>query len=196
MSNGNDVGFWDGLLKESYLSGDTDSMNMFLDEAVETRMSSKQIGEHFEKLRGLTDAGRKAKALKLPVSDGTRVAFNSNLGVALSFEDTPDHGAMGTVVSVRSASGEVTSHGESVFIEWDDGQFRAINAQYLVVVEDTTKKAHQVKVGSLGDLTDFLKVSKDTLVHKSTKDIWSFKKEGDEYVIERMLGEDGTPLKI
>ena len=194
MSSGKDFGFWDGLLKESYLSGDVDSMNMFLDDAVETRMSSKEIGENFEQLRGLTDKGRAIRALTLPVLDGSRVAFNSNLGVVLSLEDMPEHGMKGTVVSVRSASGDVTSYEGNVFVEWDDGQFRSVNAQYLLLLE-SPKKAEKIRVSSLGDLTDFLKVSKDALVHKSTKDIWSFKQEGDEFVIERLLGEDGTPLK-
>jgi len=196
MSNGNDFGFWNGLMKESYLSGDVDSMNMFLDDAVETRMSSKRIGETFEKMRTLTDNGREAKALRLPVKEGTRVAFNGNLGVVLAMNNIPDNGAQGTVVSVRSASGEVTSHNDNVFVEWDDGEFRAVNAQYLFTVGSSQKKAHQVRVSSLGDLSDFLKVSSEALVHKSTQDIWSFKKEGDEYVIERMLGEDGKPLKL
>ena len=64
------------------------------------------------------------------------------------------------------------------------------------MLEKSGRSASKVRVSSLGDLTDFLKVSADTLVHKSTKDIWSFKKEGEEFVIERMLGEDGTPLKV
>ena len=70
------------------------------------------------------------------------------------------------------------------------------NAQFLVEVESTTKVSHKMRVSSLGDLSDFLRVSSDTLIHKSTKDIWSFKKEGEEYIIERMLGEDDSPLKI
>ena len=73
--------------------------------------------------------------------------------------------------------------------------FRSINAQYLKAI-DTSKKAHTIRTSSLGDLSDFLRVSSDTLIHKATKDIWSFTKDGDEYVIERVLGEDDTPLKI
>lgn len=196
MSSGNDFGFWDNLLKEATFGNESESMNFFLDDAVETRMSSKKIEQDFEKLRGLTDVGRKAHALVLPVKEGTRVAFNGNLGVYLTMSEMPDQGSFGTVVSVRSASGDVTSHNDNVFVEWDDGEFRSVNAQFLVQVEKTSKKSHKMRVSSLGDLSDFLRVSSDTLVHKSTKDIWSFKKEGEDYVIERMLGEDDVPLKI
>ena len=196
MSSEKDFGFWDNLLKDATFGGSNDSINMFLDDAVETRMSPKSIDRDFEKLRNLTDVGRKAQALSLPVAEGTRVSFKGNMGAFLSIPNLPEQDLQGTVVSVRSASGEVTFHEENVFVEWDDGEFRSINAQFLVEVESTTKVSHKMRVSSLGDLSDFLRVSSDTLVHKSTKDIWSFKKEGEEYIIERMLGEDDSPLKI
>ena len=36
----------------------------------------------------------------------------------------------------------------------------------------------------------------EELVHKATKDLWSFKKDGDNYVIERLFDESGNPLKV
>ena len=50
-------------------------------------------------------------------------------------------------------------------------------------------------MASLGDLTDFLRVADDTLVHRSTKDLWSFRQDGAEYVIERLFDTDGDPIK-
>jgi len=36
----------------------------------------------------------------------------------------------------------------------------------------------------------------DELVHKATKDLWSFHQDGDNYVIERLFDETGEPLKV
>ena len=195
MSKMDDFGFWDGLLREAYVGSADDSVNMFLHDAVETRMHSKSLAESFDKLRGLTDNGRDKLSLELPVEKGTRVAFKSNLGLVLTSTDIPDNGIQGTVTTVRSAAGDVTAHDGNVFVEWDDNKFRAIHHTQLTRVSPTSKKS-TMRVSSLGDLTDFLKVSKDVLVHKSTQDIWSFKKEGEDYIIERLLGEDDKPLKI
>lgn len=51
------------------------------------------------------------------------------------------------------------------------------------------------RVASLRDLTGFVRVSADTLVHKSQQDLWSLKRESDgQYFIERLFDE-GTPVK-
>lgn len=58
------------------------------------------------------------------------------------------------------------------------------------------KKAKRIRVSSVGDLTQFLKVAEGTLIHKSTKDLWSFKKDADgSIVVERMFDSSGNPLK-
>jgi hypothetical protein len=51
------------------------------------------------------------------------------------------------------------------------------------------------KVASLRDLSGFVRVSSDTLVHKSQRDLWSLKKEGDEYFVERLFDDSNAPLK-
>jgi hypothetical protein len=52
------------------------------------------------------------------------------------------------------------------------------------------------RAASLGDLRSFLKVADGTLVHKSTKDLWSFKKDADGgLTVERMFDSVGKPLK-
>lgn len=56
-------------------------------------------------------------------------------------------------------------------------------------------KPTRVKVGSLRDLNGFVRASADTLVHKSTQDLWALKQEGENYFIERLFNDTGTPLK-
>jgi len=48
----------------------------------------------------------------------------------------------------------------------------------------------------MGDLTAFLKVGSETLVHKATRDLWSLRKDGKEFVIERLFDDTGVPLKV
>jgi hypothetical protein len=52
-----------------------------------------------------------------------------------------------------------------------------------------------LRVASLGDLTEFLKLADDTLIHRSTRDLWSFRRDGGDFVIERLFDEVGEPLK-
>jgi len=56
-------------------------------------------------------------------------------------------------------------------------------------------KPTRVKVGSLSDLNGFIRASADMLVHKSTQDLWALKQEGENYFIERLFNDTGTPLK-
>jgi len=64
----------------------------------------------------------------------------------------------------------------------------------------TSKKASMVRMSfsSLGDISGMFTSSEsnDELVHRATKDLWSFKKEGDQYVLERLFDENGGPLKV
>jgi hypothetical protein len=55
-------------------------------------------------------------------------------------------------------------------------------------------KSPRVKVGSLTQLNGFHRLSAETLVHKSTNDLWSIKRENDGYYIERLF-QDGAPVK-
>ena len=185
--------FWGGLIKSAYtdVEGVSDTVNMFLDEGVDKEASDRTIRE-------LTDRSREEKSLSLPVEDGTRVRFVANLGTVLSMADAPENNATGTVVNVKSASGFVTSHEGRVFVKWDDGQFRTIHATHLRKLDKktTTRTSHSVRVSSLGDLSDFLRIGTDTLIHKATKDIWSFTKDEEGYTITRLIGEDGKPLKV
>lgn len=54
----------------------------------------------------------------------------------------------------------------------------------------------RVKVATIKDLAPFLRLSTDTLVHKSDRDLWTLKKEADgNYFIERLFDDNGEPLK-
>lgn len=55
-------------------------------------------------------------------------------------------------------------------------------------------KTQRVKVGSLSQLQGFERLSAETLVHKSTQDLWTIKNQGGEFVIERLFN-DGVPVK-
>jgi hypothetical protein len=55
----------------------------------------------------------------------------------------------------------------------------------------------RVKVASIRDLSPFIRLSNDSLIHKAERDLWSIKREpnGGMYV-ERMFNDNGTPLKV
>lgn len=199
--------FWENLI-----NGHTQTT---VPGAVDQRIAGKAHGEAFESVRHLTDKYREANALRLPVKAGTRVSFTGTLGAYLSEENPPSDGAQGEVVNVRSANGDVTSHLDKVFVKWDDGEFRPVHATFLRKVKKAAARkanirygdptsalgtiplnVNRIKVGSLGDLTSFLKVAEGTLVHKSTKDLWSFAKDADGgLVVSRLFDDTGEPLK-
>lgn len=58
------------------------------------------------------------------------------------------------------------------------------------------QKAARVRVASVGQLQPFTRLSAETLIHKSNRDLWSIKKEGDgQFYIERLFDDNGQPLK-
>lgn len=183
--------FWDDFLKDAALGGEGGSMDEFL--------SGKPMeGEQFTSMRNLTDKYREKNALQLPVEAGTRVEFQGNVGAVMSYDDPPVPGTQGTVVTVRSATGDVTEHGGKVFVQWDDGKFRSLFAEHLMPAKKMKRRGGlntRIRVASLGDISDFLKVAEDTLIHRSTRDLWSFRRDGPEYVIERLFKDTGEPLK-
>lgn len=183
--------FWDELMKEADLSGGYNG-------SIDDHLAGRAIeGGSFESVQDLTDKGRAAKALTLPVKQGTRVSFKANLGAVLTYNDPPEPNSQGVVVTVKSANGDVTSHDGMVFVQWDDGKFRSVHAEHLRLAgkKTRTKTQASLRVASLGDLSEFLRVADDTLIHRSTRDLWSFRRDGEEYVIERLFDGTGEPLK-
>lgn len=54
----------------------------------------------------------------------------------------------------------------------------------------------RVRVASLQQLDGFQRLSADTLIHKSDRDLWSIRKDADgALMIERMFDDNGEPLK-
>lgn len=152
-------------------------------------------------LRGLTDKGRAANALPFPAPVGARVAFVTNIGSVLSYSDPPAPGTEGTVVMVRTAEGDQTGMEGMVFVKFDDDRFMAIHPEHLRVASPSHKVARGFvrRVGSLGDLSGFLRWGNDDneLVHKATRDLWRCETAEDgSVVISRLFDDSGEPLKV
>ncbi len=173
-----------------------------VESALDTVLGGQQLDDpNTVSMRGLTDAGRKAHAVDPNQKAGTRVWFVANLGSVLSYADIPEDKMHGTVVTVKAADGLTTNQDGRLFVLWDDGKFRPILGEHLRLA-GKSKRANNVRiiVSDLGDLSAFFTPAasgnQEELVHKATKDLWSFKKDGDQYVIERLFDESGEPLKV
>lgn len=153
-------------------------------------------------LRGLTDKGRASNAFPLPAPVGARVAFISNIGSVLQWRDPPSDGAEGTVVMVRTAEGDQTSLNGLIFVKFDDGRFLQVDPEFLRKTASNHKVASSFtrRIGNLGDLSGFLRWGTDDgneLVHKATRDLWSFETTDDgDYVISRLFDDTGEPLRV
>jgi len=172
--------------------GRTSSLDAYLQDR-----SDRGVGQS---VRGLTDKGRAANALRTPVEAGTRVSFVTNIGSVVAYADPPGSDAPGTVVMVRTAEGDQTGMNGMVFVKFDDGRFLAIDPEHLRLASHGTRVATAFtrRVGSLGDLSGFLRWGSDNeLVHHATKDLWSFETtDSGEFVISRLFDDSGEPLKV
>ena len=194
---GND--FW-AEMQDAFVAGDETFIEAYL-------RGTPFEGEQFTSVRELAEVTRQKNALELPVDAGTRVRFMANIGSVLTYKDPPADKMGGTVITVRTAQGDDTSQDGRVFVKWDDGKFRSILAGHLRVGKLNKRRANSVRrvVADLGDLSNFFAprsmtlgaeaLGSDDLVHKATDDLWSFRQEGDNYVIERLFTEGGEPLK-
>lgn len=61
--------------------------------------------------------------------------------------------------------------------------------------EQPKKAAKRIRVGSLAQLKGFRRVASDTLVNKATQDLWAIRKDGEDFFIERLFDDSGSPLK-
>lgn len=171
-----------------------------VDQGYFTDLPKEAGGGYFSQVANLTDKYKEANAIYENPTAGTKVQFKANLGSVLAYDNIPDPDDIGIVVTVRSAGGDVTEHNGLVFTQWSDGMVRALDARHLRWVSDPEsqpKQASNMRVASLSVVAkDFLKVSSDTLVHKATKDLWSYREEAGEFVIERLFKDNGEPLKV
>lgn len=160
-----------------------------MDAVLETRISD------------LTDRGRKNKREALNFEDGMRVVAHTNNGAVIPGQ-LPSSGTKGTVVSVKTATGDVTSLDGEVFVKFDGrNKIDRIPANFLRVAS--------MKVANIND--HFIVLSgpnlsasfmnhvggESTLVHKATQDLWSMKVSDDgSFDVERLFDGNGDPLKI
>ena len=57
-------------------------------------------------------------------------------------------------------------------------------------------RAASVRVASVQQLKPFTRLSAETLIHKSQRDLWALRKEADgNLYIERLFDDNGKPLK-
>jgi len=120
--------------------------------AIDRHLSEKVSGQSFDSVRDLTDVSRAANALPLSTEAGTKVSFTGGLGAYMTYENPPPKGAIGEVVNVKSANGDITNHDGKVFVQWDDGKFRAIHAEHLRLAKQgkTAKDFASMDTGELG----------------------------------------------
>lgn len=59
----------------------------------------------------------------------------------------------------------------------------------------TPPKTARRRVASCADLKGFTRLSAETLIHKSDRDLWTIKADGDKFFIERLFDDSGNPLK-
>ena len=163
MSNNDD--FWTTLA--------TGHTNTVLSGAMDSHLSGKSLEESFGSVRDLTDKMRAANALSLPVEAGTKVVFAGGMGAYLAYDDIPADGIGGEVVTVKSATGEITHHDGKVFVKWADGKFRPIHAEHLRLAGQgrhaSEIKADFDKVKALAEKRPDSKFLKDLLKQMADK---------------------------
>jgi hypothetical protein len=182
------------------------------DSSMDDFLSTKTTKQASHSVRELTDSYRDSITVKLPIEAGTRVAFITNLGSVLTYDKMPEPHTEGTVVKVRTASGDTTAVNGLVFVQWDRGGVIPIRAEHLSrevsQASSMTRKAFVRRVADIEDLNDFFQPrhrsllaslgsidDSGELIHKATRDLWSFRKDGEFWVIERLFEEDGNPIK-
>jgi hypothetical protein len=147
--------------------------------------------------RCVRDLVERSAGLELPINSGTRVAFEGSEEALFTYRECPDDGMEGTVVTVRSATGDLNAYDGRLFILWDSGDLTPIHSSHLRLADASAKRASSVRrvVAGPADLKPFAKRGED-LVHKATKDLWSFRQDGGQFVIERLFEDNGQPLKV
>ena len=155
----------------------------------------------YTKVSDLVDKNRQTTPEKIAkFTEGVRVFSTTNNGLVIP-NTLPLSGTKGTVVKVRTASGEVTSFDGEIFVQWDGkSSIDRVATQYLKVASMKVASLDNFIVLSGPSLSaDFGASSLSTgeLVHKSTKDLWTVK-VGDDggYEIERLFDQNGDPLKV
>jgi len=170
--------------------------NLFLGNAHKTASMDTVLGRD---VISLTDTERTRRS-RVSYEEGARVYAHTNNGLILP-SGFPSMGTKGTVVSVKTASGDITSMEGDVFIRWD-GRAKIERAPLEFVRRASTRVANLddfVFISGNSSLQALAAAESDTpnLVHKATKDLWSVKMaEGGGFEIERLFDDKGDPLKV
>jgi hypothetical protein len=130
--------------------------------------------------------------------EGVRVVSHTNNGLLIP-NTLPLAGTKGVVVSVKTASGDVTQMDGEVFVKWE-GRGHKIDRAPIDFLRVASKKVASLEDFIVLSGPSLITASADTegeLVHKSTKDLWSVKVSADGlYEIERLFDENGDPIKV
>lgn len=142
-------------------------------------------------------ASRDRQASQL--AEGVRVVAHTNNGLLIP-NTLPMAGTKGRIVSVKTASGDVTIMDGEAFVQWD-GRGNKIDRAPIDFLRVASKKVASLEgfiVLSGPSLLASMGAGEDgELVHKSTKDLWSVKVgEDGMYEIERLFDENGDPIKV
>lgn len=152
------------------------------------------------KISEITDRGRKNKTKALNFEDGMRVVAHTNNGVVIPGQ-LPRAGTKGTVVSVKTATGDVVSLDGEVFVRFDGrNNIDRIPAAFLRVasMKVSSLDEHFIVLSGPNLSASFMsQAGESTLVHKSTQDLWSMKVSDDgSFDVERLFDDNGNPLKV
>lgn len=128
------------------------------------------------------------------LSVGTRVKLSSSIESMLMY---PNIGGdvFGTIVRPkRDPSSQRTA-----FVKWDNGDIFEMENRYLSRVGEGIN-GNYIKLGgklSNSTMSDFVKSTKTDggVIHLSTNDLWGVRKQGSEFVLERMFDNNGFPIK-
>lgn len=201
--------FWDNFLEKGGMQATASTLDHFLSDeqdeedaesifSPDNRIAPQGLEDpHFTSMQGLV---KKKKSVSAKV--GTRVKLRHCPEVWLNYPILPNMEESGSVVLVRTASGDTTIHDNHLFIKWDYGGFGAYHLDDLRPSFESTRRASSVRqrIAGFGDLTHFFEASRTAststdLIHKSTRDLWSLEKEGDNFVLSRLFTDSGEPLK-
>ena len=92
---------------------------------------------------------------------------------------------------------EVTNGGLDAFLGGNPEVVTPVVAASSAPASTAAARTGRTKVGSLSQLAGFIRTAEDTLVHKSSRELWALRQEGasGDFYIERMFDEMGGPRK-
>lgn len=85
--------------------------------------------------------------------------------------------------------------GVDAFLSDDDEKKDVIHGDRTA--SEKALRTGSIRVASVSQLDGFTRVSSNTLVRMSEKDLWEIKEDDNgDYVVERLFDDDGNPLEV